>query len=180
MSWHACGHLIQRDFSSNPNLMLEVLGHSHLESQGPMDFEDAMTPGDINGCYLGFIDDWTIVFDYSGYLTANGIKRTEHAMTMAAESPLSRLTPDSAAFSFFLEGYANIAAFSWYQYGKIARSLYIEGENVLLDIGITQPQEYDIFKKAPNNEQAIVSLLESLTLPIDRFSAIEYDYYLPD
>jgi len=150
-----------------------------MESQGPMDFEDALTPGDIYGCYLGFVDRWTIVFDYGGYLNANGITRTEHELLITPESPLGRLSRDSTAFSFFLEGYAEIVAFSWYENGRIVRSLYIEGSTVKLDFGTPLPQEFSAFELAPDNEQAVLSLMESLTLTIEQISPIPYEYYLP-
>ena len=179
MSWHSCGFILKRDYSSNPNDLLESLGHSHLEPYGEMDFEDAMAPGDINGCYLGFADGWTILFDYLGYQNANGMIRTEGAVTLTANSPLCRLSAESRIFSFFLEGYADIAAFSWHENGELLRSLYIEGSSLILDFGRSSAQEIAAFEGAPDNEQAILSLMESLTLPLERIATIPYEYYWP-
>ncbi|MBX9680348.1 MAG: hypothetical protein K2X38_16435 [Gemmataceae bacterium] len=166
MSWHTNAILIRRDFSDDPIGLLDRLDLHDAKLAGTTSFDEAASSSN-EGIALAFVDGWTTLWG-------------SVAIFMVSDEELVRISKDADVFTMTLEGASGTAGFACYQGGKLVRDWMRQEDAVVKDEGKPLPQEKAAFAKR-DDEQAVLQILEKLTIPLDKLDAATFRMYeVPD
>jgi hypothetical protein len=162
LSWHTSAILIHSDLSGDYDGLLARLGLNGGEPREVVPFDDAVSLSN-EGVAVGTVDGWTALW---------GIV----PLMMIEDEGLAEIAEEADVFQMLLEGTSDTAGFTWWTGGKAVRDWMRQDGEVCRDEGKPLRQEKKAFTKN-SDEQAILQLLMSLTLPLKRLQAIRYQMY---
>jgi hypothetical protein len=162
MSWHTNAILLRADFSEDYPGLLKQLGLRGAEAGEEVSFDDAAA-GSNDGVAAATVDGWTALW---GNL----------ALYMIDEKGLARIARKTEVFQLMLEGASDTAGFTWWSGGKMVRDWMRQAGEVIKNEGAPLPQEKKAFANK-DDEQAVLQLLMSLTMPLKKLQAVEYQLY---
>ena len=162
MSWHTNAILIRNDLSKDYDGLFEKLGLIGGQATGTVSFDDAASTFN-EGVAVGTVDGLTALW---GSL----------ALVMVDEKALAKIAKKSNVLQIILEGTSSTAGFTWWNDGKVVRKWMRQDGEVIMNDGKPLREEKKAFIDE-DDEQAVLRLLMSLTLPLANFQAIEYQMY---
>jgi hypothetical protein len=162
MSWHTTGLLIKADHSNDYPGLLQKLGLAATETGETVSFDEATSVSN-EGVAVATVDGWTALWSCIG-------------MLMVDDDGVVDLARSADVLQVVLEGASATAGFTWRTGGRTVRDWMRQGGDVVKDEGEPLPEEQSAFTGA-DDEQAILRLLESLTLPYDRLESVEYQMF---
>lgn len=162
MSWHAGAVLIRGDHTADVVGLLNTLGITGAEPGEPISFEEASS-SDNPGVAVGFGSGWTALWGCV-------------PLWAVGDDELADVARSADVFWMLLEGASDTAGFSWWADGKRVRDWLCQAGEVVKDEGRRLPEERKAFADG-DHEQAVLNLMERLTLPYAKLEAIEYRLY---
>jgi hypothetical protein len=163
MSWHTSALLIKADFSKNHFNLFKMLGLNGGEASEIVSFDDASS-GSNDGLALGSVAGWTALW---GAL---------EMVWLIDDRRLDKLAKKADIFWMILEGTSDTAGFTWWTGGKKVRDWMSQAGEVIKNEGKALPEEKKAFAKK-DEEQGVLQMLMSLTLPLKSLEAIQYQMY---
>jgi hypothetical protein len=166
MSWHTGAILIRGDHSADVVGLLDTLGMPGAVPGEPVSLEEASSL-DNEGVAVGCGHGWTALW---GCLPIWGV----------SEDGLAAVARSADVFWMLLEGASDTAGFAWWTGGKRVRDWLSQAGDAVKDEGKRLPPEKAAFA-GRDHEQAVLNLMERLTLPYDQLESIDYrQYSVPD
>jgi hypothetical protein len=162
MSWHTNAVLIKADFSRDYSGLLAKLGLQGAEAGEKVSFDDA-APTFNEGVAVGTVGGWTALWG-------------NMALYMVDDKRLTKIARKADIFQMMLEGTSGTAGFTWYTGGKMVRDWMRQEDKIVKNQGEPLAEEKKAFTKR-DDEQAVLHLLMSLTLPLKKLQTIEYQMY---
>ena len=98
------------------------------------------------------------------------------ALYMVDDKRLTKIARKADIFQMMLEGTSGTAGFTWYTGGKMVRDWMRQEDKIVKNQGEPLAEEKKAFTKR-DDEQAVLHLLMSLTLPLKKLQTIEYQMY---
>src|SRR5262249_47384861 len=95
---------------------------------------------------------------------------------MVDDEALAKIAKKADVFQMILEGTSDTAGFTWGTGGKLVRGLMIQDCNVIRDEGKLLPEEIKAFADN-DNEQAVLQMLNTLTVSMEELEHIKYQKY---
>ena len=161
MSWHTSAILLKADYSKDYPSLLKKLGLDGAEPGGVMSFEEASSSHN-EGVAVGTVNGWTGVWGM--------------ILTMIDDRAVAKLAKKTDVFQMVLEGASDTAGFTWWTGGKRVRDWLRQQGKLFKNDGTPLPQEKKAFTKR-DDEQAVLQMLLSLTLPLEQLEAIPYQMF---
>jgi hypothetical protein len=166
MSWHASAILIRGDHTADIVGLLESLGLPGAEPGGRVSLDEAASL-DNEGVAVGAGHGWTALW--------GGL-----ALFAVDDDGVAELAKTADVFQMMLEGASDTAGFSWWVGGKRVRDWLVQAGESVKNAGKKLPQEKAAFA-GRDHEQAVLNLMERLTLPYEKLESIRYRMYeLPE
>jgi hypothetical protein len=162
MSWHTNAVVIKSDFSDDYEGLFEQLGLKGGEAGGAVSFDDAASLFN-EGVAIGTVNGWTALFG-------------SMVLFMIDDKGLAKISKKANVFQMILEGTSGTAGFTWWVNGKAIRNWMRQDDKLIKNEGKPLPEEKKAFAKN-DDEQAVLQLLMSLTLPLKDLQGIEYKTY---
>ncbi|HVK07763.1 MAG TPA: hypothetical protein VM597_03190 [Gemmataceae bacterium] len=162
MSWNTTGLLIKADHSADYPGLLRKLDLAATETGETVSFDEAASSSN-EGVAVATVDGWTALWGSIGLL-------------MVDDDGVAELARSADVLQLVLAGASDTAGFTWWKDGKVARDWMRQGGRMVKEQGKPLPQETAAFAGA-DDEQAILRLLESLTLPYERLESVEYEMF---
>lgn len=163
MSWQTNALLIQKDFSDDFLGMFSKLGLNGAELAGTISFDDAASFSN-EGVAAEVVNGWTALW---GHIP----------LYMVKEECLQELAVYADIFQMYLEGTSGTAGFSWWCEGKSARKYVRQAGTETKNEGTPLPFEASVFDNN-DDEQAVLQILETLTVPLKELSAVPYQHFI--
>lgn len=162
MSWHTNAILIKSDFSDDYDGLFEKLGLEGGEREGSVSFDDAASRFN-EGVAIVTVKGWTALFG-------------SMVLFMVDDKGLAKIAKKADVFQMTLEGTSATAGFTWWSGGKVVRNWMRQDGKVIKNEGKPLPEEKKAFAKI-DDEQAVLQMLMSLTLPFKDLQGKKYQMY---
>ena len=162
MSWHTNAILIQRDYSDDYEGLFEKLGLEDGEAAGKVSFDDASSNSN-EGVAIATVNGWTVLFG-------------SMVLFMVDDDALAKIAKKADVFHMVLEGTSATAGFTWWTGGKLVRKWMRQDGKLIKNEGKPLAEEKKAFAKI-DDEQAVLQMLMSLTLPWKDVQGSKYRMY---
>ncbi|RYG62960.1 hypothetical protein EON80_22130 [bacterium] len=176
MSWNTSAILINSRIGETPEQCFAALGAETGESEGNISFDEASSLS-LGGRAIAVVEDWTIIFDpfmfRTLYMDSEG--ESKGIWPFELENRLQELSTGHEVVSFLIFGTSDTFGFAHFQGGEQSRCFLFQEGAALKQIGTVSAEEELAFAQNPGDEeQAILSLVEKLSVSWDQIAAAEF------
>lgn len=162
MSWHTNGILIKANYSTKHPTLFKQLGLPNGDPVGMISFDDAVSVQN-EGLAVADSEGWTVLW--------GGL-----VLYLIEDSNIANMATGTEIFQITLEGGSGTAGFTLWSQGRKSRNWLRQSGQQLIEEGDPLACEQEALSNR-DEEQAVLQILQSMTLPLEKLSAIPYQMY---
>lgn len=174
MSWNTSAILIHSRIGDAPEQCFASLGASGGKFVRSISFDEAASSS-LEGLALAVVEGWTLIFDPVMFMNLHfPAEESPSIWPRTLDRRLLELSREQEVVSFLLFGVSGTSGFAHFIGGERKRVfLYQQGEQ-LKNVGAPSTQEQQAFAEKEDEEQAILSLIERLSVDWDKVAEAEF------
>jgi hypothetical protein len=178
MSWHTSAIFLNSHCGKGAVSCFSYLGLPGARFVRNISFDDAAS-NRIEGRAIAVVDRWTVVFDPLMFMTlanAQGVS-SEGIWPVVLESRLRGLSNKWEIVSILLEGSSGSYGFARFAGGAQVRCFLRQSGQSIIDLGAPSEAERQAFADHADEEAAVLTLAQGLTVSLAELSAAEFSLY---